>query len=490
MVSDGFGPASETIARTFIAELKGNSSYVSPLDEILVGSSRTKSSDSLITDSASGATAWTCGSKTYNAAIAVLDDKTRTPCGTVMEAAHKKGLKTGLVTTARITHATPAAWNSHVVDRDFEALIAQQQIGNATLGRVTDLMFGGGACFYQPKSVKGSCRTDERDLFDEAAKKYGWHVKNDRKGFDSIKATDASELPVISLLTPSHMSYDIDRDAAKEPSLKEMAEKAVTLLYEATKNSDKGFLIMIEGARIDMAAHNLDSAGHIRDVLAYWEAAAWVKDFVRKHGDDTVMISVSDHETGGATLGRQVTKEYPPYVFYPTKMQNVTNSTESLSKAILKLNYTTDADGPRQKYLRDTVLPKNLGLTNFTEADVQRIALANDSTLLMDELGNQTSWRMQMGWTTHGHSGVDVNLYSYGRHSHLLRGSHENTDLNKFIAEYLDLDLAPITAAIKNEVTKQAAATPRALFKQKKLSAELTQLFISDLKTHDHGHEN
>ncbi|KAI8870014.1 hypothetical protein GQ42DRAFT_21363, partial [Ramicandelaber brevisporus] len=147
-------------------------------------------------------------------------------------------------------------------------------------------------------------------------------------------------------------------------------------------------------------------------------------------------------------------------------------------------------DGPRQKYLRDTVLPKNLGLTNFTEADVQRIALANDSTLLMDELGNQTSWRMQMGWTTHGHSGVDVNLYSYGRHSHLLRGSHENTDLNKFIAEYLDLDLAPITAAIKNEVTKQAAATPRSLFKQKKLSAELTQLFISDLKTHDHGHEN
>ncbi|KAI8868881.1 alkaline phosphatase-like protein, partial [Ramicandelaber brevisporus] len=452
-VSDGFGPASETIARTYISTIKNDTSFVSPLDEILVGSSRTRSTDSLITDSSAGATAFSCALKTYNAAVSVLDDKNRTPCGTVLEAAHKKGLKTGLVTTARITHATPAAWNSHVVERDYEALIAQQQIGNNSLGRVTDLMFGGGACFYQPKSVKGSCRTDERDLFDEAAKKYGWHVKNDRKGFDSIKATDPSELPVISLLTPSHMSYDIDRNPAKEPSLKEMTEKAVTLLHEATKNSDKGFFIMVEGARIDMAAHDNDAAAHVRDVLAYWDAIAWAKSFVSKHGDDTVMISVSDHETGGATLGRQVTKEYPAYVFHPTKMQNVTNSTESLSKAILKLNYTTDADGPRQKFLRETVLPKSLGLSDFTEADVQRIALINDTTLLKDDLGNQTAWRMQMGWTTHGHSGVDVNLYAYGRHSHLLRGNHENTDIGKFLVEYLDLNLAPITAALKNEVT-------------------------------------
>ncbi|KAJ1928614.1 vacuolar alkaline phosphatase, partial [Linderina macrospora] len=156
IVSDGFGVASETLARTYVQQIDRKPyEWLSTLDELLVGTSRTKASDSLVTDSAAGATAFSCGKKSYNGAIGVTDDEK--PCGTVLEAAKLQGYKTGLVTTSRITHATPASFAAHVVDRDMEGLIAQHEIGDNTLGNKVDLMFGGGLCFFQPNTTKGSC---------------------------------------------------------------------------------------------------------------------------------------------------------------------------------------------------------------------------------------------------------------------------------------------------------------------------------------------
>jgi alkaline phosphatase len=140
MISDGFGPASETFARN-VAQYTNRSNTLS-LDSILIGSSRTRSGSSFVTDSAAGATAFACGIKTYNGGISV-DMKSR-PCGTVLEAAKMKGLLTGLVATSRISHATPATFAAHVGLRDDEAEIALQLVGNHTLGRVTDLLLGGG----------------------------------------------------------------------------------------------------------------------------------------------------------------------------------------------------------------------------------------------------------------------------------------------------------------------------------------------------------
>ncbi|KAJ1651299.1 vacuolar alkaline phosphatase, partial [Coemansia sp. RSA 25] len=113
MISDGFGPASETMARNYVQQINDLPvGFQSSLDEILVGSSRTRSKDSLVTDSAAGATAFSCLIKTYNGAIAVADDKM--PCGTVLEAAKlQRGMLTGLVATSRITHATPASFSAH-----------------------------------------------------------------------------------------------------------------------------------------------------------------------------------------------------------------------------------------------------------------------------------------------------------------------------------------------------------------------------------------
>ncbi|CAG8559393.1 8365_t:CDS:2 [Diversispora eburnea] len=181
---NGFGPTSETFAREYyqyVNDLKYD--YMTPLDEILVGSSRTRSSDSLITDSAAGATAFSCGIKTYNGAIGV--DPNKSPCGTILEAAKAIGLITGLVVTSRITHATPASFSAHVVSREMEDVIASQQIGNYPLGKQVDLMFGGGKCFFLPNTSSESCRPDQRNLLQEAEEE-GFKNLLTRNEFDAL----------------------------------------------------------------------------------------------------------------------------------------------------------------------------------------------------------------------------------------------------------------------------------------------------------------
>ena len=97
--------------------------------------------DSLITDSAAGATAFACGIKTYNRGIAI--DPHHRACGTVLEAAKRQGYLTGMVVTAKVTDATPACFASHVIYRDYENRIAEQLIGNNPLNQTVDLLFGG-----------------------------------------------------------------------------------------------------------------------------------------------------------------------------------------------------------------------------------------------------------------------------------------------------------------------------------------------------------
>ena len=198
MISDGFGPASETYARQYSTWLnKGPYKTLLPLDEIHVGHSRTQSSSSLITDSAAGATAFACAQKSYNGAIGVYPDKK--PCGTVLESAKLKGMLTGLVVTSRITHATPASFSSHVAWRDWENQIAEQQIGHTPLGRMVDLMFGGGSCEFLSNTTEGSCRADDRDLFREAQEQFGWSVRyGSREHLDGLDE-DQTQLPLMAL---------------------------------------------------------------------------------------------------------------------------------------------------------------------------------------------------------------------------------------------------------------------------------------------------
>ncbi|KAI8612351.1 alkaline-phosphatase-like protein [Chytriomyces sp. MP71] len=437
-VSDGFGPASETLARNYNAHVNGfGASAVLPLDSILVGASRTRSSDSFVTDSAAGATAFACALKTYNGAIGV--DPDQRPCGSVLEAAKLHGYLTGHVSTSRVTHATPASFTSHVIDRDMEDEIAMQQIGNYTLGRMADVIFGGGSCHFKPQSAgpAESCRLDDMNLLELGTSQYGWNVI---ENVDKFRG-EVLKLPVLGLFTADHMSYEIDRNAKKEPSLKEMALKALHLLNEGSKKKRRGFFIMIEGSRIDMAAHTNDPAAHVREILAYNEAIAAVIDWVNTH-PNTVMISVSDHETGGLSVAHQLNGSYPVYNWYPEVLLPVQNSAEFLASILAAYPDKEDIAAFTQ-YVQNMIETK-LGVHDATPVEVDRV-VRGDFAYGLSQI---VSDRAGLGWATHGHSAVDVNLYAHGHKSGELRGNHENTDIGKFIERTMGIDLSTVTAKL------------------------------------------
>lgn len=313
MVSDGMGPTSLSLTRSFRQFQSGlPPDDVLVLDKHLIGSSRTRSTSSLITDSAAGATAFSCGLKSYNGAISVLPD--HSPCGTVMEAAKRAGYMTGLVVTTRITDATPACFAAHVNIRSEEDLIAEQEVGYHPLGRVVDLMLGGGRCHFLPNTAHGSCRDDDKDVLDMAGKK-GFSYVGDREGFDGLKLGSSVKLPLLGLFADADIPYEVDRRNMEStyPSLDEMAQTALKALSEATKDSDKGFFLMIEGSRIDHAGHGNDPVAQVHEVLAYDKAFASVLDFLEKDGTDGVLVGTSDHETGGlATARRKSSMSTPP----------------------------------------------------------------------------------------------------------------------------------------------------------------------------------
>ncbi|CAO3695212.1 unnamed protein product [Umbelopsis ramanniana] len=449
MVSDGFGPASETFARQYHA-WDNNLPYKSilPLDTIHVGQSRTQSSSSLVTDSAAGATAFSCGLKSYNGAIGV--DPEESPCGTVLESAKiHKNMLTGLVVTSRVTHATPAAFSAHVAWRDWENDIALQQVGENPLGRTVDLMFGGGRCQFLTNQSEGGCRLDSRDLLTEAKTTYGWKtVLDTRQAFDAL--TDESELPLMGLYTPSHMSYNIDRDPAIEPSLAEMSSKALSILSKASKKQNTGFFLLIEGSRIDMAAHTNDPAAHLHEILSYQDTIQVVKDFVDAN-PGTVVVSTSDHETGGFTLGRQTSPDYPEYKWEPAVIKRVNRSAELLARQLIA------HESFKPNYVKDYIIEQGLGITDATDDEIAYLEKWQEKNLtssnIEEYLANMVSVRALIGWTTHGHTAVDVNLYAYGPESDKLRGTHENTDIGDFISEYLGLDLAAITNELKSKLS-------------------------------------
>ncbi|KAL1936622.1 hypothetical protein VTP01DRAFT_756 [Rhizomucor pusillus] len=449
MISDGFGPASETYARQYHGwRLNLPPKSLLPLDNIHVGHSRTQSSSSLVTDSAAGATAFSCAHKSYNGAIGVYPDKS--PCGTVLEAAKlQHDMITGLVVTSRITHATPGAFSAHVDHRDKENQIAEQQLGYNPLGRVVDLMFGGGECEFLSNLTEGSCRTDQRDLLSDGARDFGWSFIRSKQDFDTLD--DSVSLPLAGLFAPSHMSYEIDRNDKRQPSLREMTTKALSILNKASKDADRGFFLMIEGSRIDMAAHSNDPAAHVHDIWEYHQTAEAVLEFAKSH-PNTVVISTSDHETGGLTVGRQVGEDYPEYKWNPIVISRVRNSTEVLAQA---WNTAHQENIASADFLSKVIIENGLGIEDATEEEIERLLSWKAGEDSVDDFGyilaDMVSRRALIGWTTHGHTAVDVNLYAYGPGTEELHGSHENTDIGDFIASYLGLDLAAVTRELQSD---------------------------------------
>ncbi|CAJ2506765.1 Uu.00g079510.m01.CDS01 [Anthostomella pinea] len=462
MVSDGMGPASLSLTRSFRQYTEGlEYDDTLTLDKHFWGTSRTRSSSSLVTDSAAGATAFSCGKKSYNGAISMLPDST--PCGTVLEAAKRAGYTTGLVVTTDITDATPACFASHVDVRSQNDDIALQEVGHGPLDRVVDLMFGGGRCHFLPNGTEGGCREDTIDVVEMAQKDYGWNYISDRAAFDEYwEGKKEVPLPMLGLFADTDIPFELDRRNMNEiyPSLSEMAKTALRALEKATEDSDKGFFLMIEGSRIDHAGHGNDPSAQVREVLEYDKAFKAVLDFLDESKTDGVMVATSDHETGGLSVARQVHVNYPQYLWYPAVLANVTASSEHLARQlqehVAKTSYGDDSIEKLMKYINEELVIPGLGISDASEPELTTLAFYPD--LAQPAFANMISVRAQIGWSTHGHSAVDVNVYSSGGPgTDAIRGNVENTEVGKFLREYLDVDVEAVT----KELNEKSDPKPR-----------------------------
>jgi alkaline phosphatase len=420
-IADGAGPAQFTMGRDYAMAIEGRSQL--HLDPHQTGSARTASTDSRVTDSAAGATAYSAGIKTYNGAIAV--DTLKRPVTTLLEVAEDRGMVTGMVATSRITHATPASFSSHVPDRAMESEIADQQIRQGI-----EVIVGGGTDYFLPVA-EGGLREDARNLLEEA-RALDYRVVRDLSSFRSL-----DNVPALALLSGSHLAYEVDRDPLREPDLAEMTRKAIGLL-DAT---GRGFFLLVEGSRIDHASHGNDPVGTLHDVLAYDRAFEEAIEFARTN-EETLVIAVADHETGGLSVGRS----NPPDIFSrsldaptfwrsfeaedhygwsPEAIARVANSAEVIAARIR-------AGADEVALMRELAGIDDLSME---EGAAIRAALAYGD--LARVVGEIVSRRAAIGWTTGGHTAVDVGLYAFGPGSYLFRGSMENDRVGRLLLDLL-----------------------------------------------------
>ncbi|KAK6080273.1 Repressible alkaline phosphatase [Seiridium cupressi] len=458
MVSDGMGPASLSLTRSFRQHVEGlEFGDTLTLDKHFWGSSRTRGSSSLITDSAAGATAFSCGHKSYNGAISMLPDQT--PCGTVLEAAKRAGFMTGLVVTTDITDATPACFASHVDVREQNDDIALQEVGEGPLGRVVDLMFGGGRCHFLPNGTQGSCRADDLDVVGIAKEKHGFTYVDDRAGFDEFwEGKKEVPLPILGLFAPTDIPFEVDRRSMNEiyPSLSEMAKTAIRALEKATADSDKGFFLMIEGSRIDHAGHINDPAAQVREVLEYDNTFKYVSEFLQDSKTPGVLVATSDHETGGLSVARQNFIDYPEYLWYPAVLANASYSSLYLAHKLHQhlAEGKEESGQDLQTYIKEKLVVPGLGILDATDEELAKIA--KFPILAQPYFADMISRRAQIGWSSHGHSAVDVNIYSSGGPgTDAIRGNVENTEVGKFLRDYIDVDVEEITEELQKKMNRR-----------------------------------
>ena len=320
-IGDGMGVSTLTAGRIFEGQQLGldGESYVAQMDRLphtaLV---KTYSHDAQVPDSAPTATAIVAGVKTKNGVIGVGPEAIENDCAatapfkvqSLFGMAEDRGLATGIVSTATITHATPASTYAHTAQRDWEVdanmPAAAKAAGCTDIARQMvewphgdglEVMLGGGRQHFIPATMadpeypnaKGK-RADGKDLAASwaAANPKGAYVWN----HDSFTAVDPKKTTkLLGLFEPSHMQFEADRTAAggKEPSLAEMTTKAIAML---SKNK-KGYVLMVEAGRIDHAHHGGNARRALQDTVALNTALKAAMESVDLR--DTLIVVTSDH---------------------------------------------------------------------------------------------------------------------------------------------------------------------------------------------------
>ncbi|PFL15983.1 alkaline phosphatase [Bacillus cereus] len=425
MVIDGTSSSATTLARWY----KG-----SPLalDQIVSGGVRTYSAESAITDSASAATALATGNKSNSGYVGVLPSVVNSPglepvkenckfrpVANVLEGAKRSGRATGIIATSEIQHATPASFSAHHVNRkNFEILGEQQVYQNI------EVVLGGGKVALLPTKSNGT-RKDNEDLV---------KVIQD-KGYDFVETKDAllnsKSNKIWGSFSNTALAFDMDRRIAnpKQPTLSQMTSKAIQTL---SKDKD-GFFLFVEGSKADWAAHANDPIGMISDVLAFDDAVTEALEFAKKDGN-TMVIALADHGNSGISIGNSnTTKGYD--------ITPVSAYIDPLKKAKMTLEGATNKLKDNLSNIKEVAAL--YGLDNLTNDEREKLKTANKKTDVGPLLTKLLANRANIGFTTGGHTGEDVFLYSYGPQKPY--GLVQNTDIAKIMAKAMGFQLEEIT---------------------------------------------
>lgn len=452
-VGDGMGISTVTAARILEGQMRGENGEENQLsfDKFpFAGLAKTYNVDAQTPDSAGTMTAMMSGVKTDVGVIGVDEDIERGNCATVagnelvtaLELAEIAGKSTGIISTARITHATPAATYAKSADRNWEDVSDMPE--SAVTGGCEDIasqlvnfesnletrfsgldvngievVMGGGRRHFLPKeeafnspdaasSVEGD-RTDGRDLTAEWQANYpnGAYVY-DQTGFDAINPETTER--VFGLFNESHMQYEADRDndIAGEPSISDMTEKAINIL----DNNDDGFFLMVESGRIDHSHHAGSAYGALTDTIEF--AAAIEKAVELTNDEETLIIVTADH-------GHVFTIAGYPKRGNPILGKVVTVGSEEPATAADGMPYTT-LGYTNGLGFRDFGAETNADATYALDADAGRKDLSNVDP---QTAGFHQEALVPLGSETH--SGEDVGVYANGPGAFLINGTNEQS---------------------------------------------------------------
>lgn len=413
MIADGMSTEGITLAR----QVKGGSLAI---DEISVGSVITSWANGPITDSAPGGTVYAAGEKTNNKYIGTSVNDT--PMASILEGAESVGKATGIIATSEITHATPGDFTAHTNNRKYYNQILQQQINQDM-----EVVLGGG--FNKPSGFSSEVQADEFTSY------YEEQVNNIKEeGFDFITTKD--ELTSYNgdklwgSFADADLKYDFDRQSDNDnvqPSLAEMTDKAIEVL---NKDED-GFFLMIEGSKVDWAAHANNTVGIVSDILAFDEAVKKAVEFAKADGN-TVVVVTTDHGNSGITIGSS---------YYNENIESYDKATYANTTDLLKNATITEERFNEISSGKSDAEIKELSLKYYgIDLTDEELAIVKGEQGEGRKVGIREviARRVGIGYTTGGHTGEQVYLGVYSPSDvELLEGVVDNTEVNKYMQRVL-----------------------------------------------------
>ncbi|MDJ0391538.1 alkaline phosphatase [Roseomonas sp. E05] len=371
-------------------------------EPLLKGMVQTDSFSNPVTDSAAGANAYATGVKTRNGSVGV--DFFGNELTSVTDLASDAGKATGIVSTAAITDASPAAFGASNPLRGNQADIAQQYIGDNQL----DVILGAGRNQFTTEG-EGGTQPDGTDLFGLAEQQGMTYVSS----AEELAQFDGER--ILGLFNNEDYLDAIGERPAEEPSLEQMTEVALDTL---SKDED-GFVLFLEEENTDTFGHANDAATAMHALSSFEASMQKVLEF-QKENPDTLVVMVADHDTGGMSV--QPSPDASPAVF-----RDFTATAAEMAEQF---------EGADAASIRDTVA-EHTGLT-LSDEEITGLQGSENATLALAEL---LSAKGGVEFTTSGHTAVDVPIYAVGPGAELFMGVQENAAVGQHVADAMGLEL-------------------------------------------------